>query len=134
MSGQWVTMSAEAKPWCAKVSPRQRGIMSASGRGRVLGLLTGRGSVTGSVMSVTGDAAPRKKVASARPQGATRQAARPKAAALLAWYDRSRRVLAWRAPPGARPDPYRVWLSEIMLQQTSVKTVTPYYARFLDRF
>jgi len=85
-------------------------------------------------MSVTGDATPRKKVASARPQGATRKPARPKPAALLAWYDRNRRVLAWRAPPGARSDPYRVWLSEIMLQQTSVKTVTPYYARFLDRF
>ncbi|HZT52085.1 MAG TPA: A/G-specific adenine glycosylase [Stellaceae bacterium] len=55
-------------------------------------------------------------------------------AALLAWYDRHRRVLPWRAPPGARPDPYRVWLSEIMLQQTTVAAVAPYYARFLARW
>ena len=53
---------------------------------------------------------------------------------LLGWYDRHRRVLPWRAPPGERPDPYRVWLSEIMLQQTTVKAVASYYARFLDRF
>jgi A/G-specific adenine glycosylase len=58
----------------------------------------------------------------------------PSAAALLAWYDRHRRKLPWRALPGEAPDPYRVWLSEIMLQQTTVKTVAPYYARFLDRF
>ena len=53
---------------------------------------------------------------------------------LLAWYDRHRRELPWRAPPGAPPDPYRVWLSEIMLQQTRTETVARYYARFLDRF
>jgi len=58
----------------------------------------------------------------------------PDAAALLAWYDRHRRTLPWRAGPGERQDPYRVWLSEIMLQQTTVKTVAPYYARFLERF
>ncbi len=56
------------------------------------------------------------------------------AAALLAWYDRHRRTLPWRAPNGARPDPYRVWLSEIMLQQTTVTAVAPYYARFLARW
>jgi A/G-specific adenine glycosylase len=55
-------------------------------------------------------------------------------AILLAWYDRHRRRLPWRAPPGGKVDPYRVWLSEIMLQQTTVKTVTPYYARFLARW
>src|SRR5215472_2585369 len=55
-------------------------------------------------------------------------------ATLLAWYDRHRRKLPWRAPPGARPDPYRVWLSEIMLQQTNVTTVAPYYADFLSRW
>jgi A/G-specific adenine glycosylase len=59
---------------------------------------------------------------------------RPDPAALLAWYDRHRRVLPWRAPPGEVADPYRVWLSEIMLQQTKVRAVAPYYARFLDRF
>jgi A/G-specific adenine glycosylase len=56
------------------------------------------------------------------------------AAALLAWYDRHRRVLPWRALPGERPDPYRVWLSEIMLQQTTVKVVAPYFARFTARW
>jgi A/G-specific adenine glycosylase len=58
----------------------------------------------------------------------------PEAADLLAWYDRQRRVLPWRARRGETPDPYRVWLSEIMLQQTTVKTVGPYYARFLARW
>jgi A/G-specific adenine glycosylase len=58
----------------------------------------------------------------------------PQPTALLAWYDRHRRKLPWRAPPGQRTDPYRVWLSEIMLQQTTVKAVAPYYARFLQRW
>lgn len=62
------------------------------------------------------------------------RAAEPQAAALLAWYDRHRRVLPWRAAAGDRADPYRVWLSEIMLQQTTVRAVAPYYARFLARF
>src|SRR5258705_7274092 len=53
---------------------------------------------------------------------------------LLAWYDRHRRVLPWRARKGERADPYKVWLSEIMLQQTTVKAVAPYYTRFLERF
>ncbi len=58
----------------------------------------------------------------------------PQPTALLAWYDRHRRVLPWRAAPGKHADPYRVWLSEIMLQQTTVKAVAPYYARFLARW
>jgi A/G-specific adenine glycosylase len=58
----------------------------------------------------------------------------PRPLDLLAWYDRHRRKLPWRAPPGERADPYRVWLSEIMLQQTTVKAVGPYYARFLVRW
>jgi A/G-specific adenine glycosylase len=58
----------------------------------------------------------------------------PDAAQLLAWYDRHRRDLPWRAPPGCRPDPYRVWLSEIMLQQTTVATVGPYFERFIARW
>ncbi len=58
----------------------------------------------------------------------------PDPAALLAWYDRHRRALPWRAPPGTRPDPYRVWLSEIMLQQTTVVTVAPYFGRFVARW
>jgi A/G-specific adenine glycosylase len=53
---------------------------------------------------------------------------------LLAWYDRHRRDLPWRAKRGARPDPYRVWLSEIMLQQTTVATVGPHFQRFLARW
>ena len=53
---------------------------------------------------------------------------------LLAWYDRERRDLPWRSPPGARPDPYRVWISEIMLQQTTVAAVTPYFESFLARW
>jgi len=64
--------------------------------------------------------------------GATQ--ARPQAADLLAWYDRHRRVLPWRAGPGERSDPYRVWLSETMLQQTTVKAVAPYYVRFLAKW
>ena len=53
---------------------------------------------------------------------------------LLGWYDRYRRVLPWRALPGETTDPYRVWLSEIMLQQTTVVTVKPYYEKFLQLF
>src|SRR6516164_4008392 len=58
----------------------------------------------------------------------------PDSTALLAWYDRDRRDLPWRAPPGVRPDPYRIWLSEIMLQQTTVATVEPYFDRFVARW
>ena len=58
----------------------------------------------------------------------------PDPALLLAWYDRHRRDLPWRAAPGVRPDPYRVWLSEIMLQQTTVVTAAPYFARFVERW
>jgi A/G-specific adenine glycosylase len=53
---------------------------------------------------------------------------------LLAWYDIHRRVLPWRAPKGKRADPYRVWLSEIMLQQTTVQAVGTYYRKFLIRW
>lgn len=61
------------------------------------------------------------------------------AARLLAWYDCHRRVLPWRALPGAggvqtAADPYRVWLSEIMLQQTVVATVKPYFEAFVARW
>ncbi len=53
---------------------------------------------------------------------------------LLGWYDRHRRVLPWRALPGEAVDPYRVWLSEIMLQQTVAVTVVPYFRRFAERW
>ncbi len=57
------------------------------------------------------------------------------AAPLLAWYDRHHRSLPWRSPPGRPPpEPYRVWLSEIMLQQTTVPAVVPYFAKFLQRW
>ncbi|MCU0819377.1 MAG: A/G-specific adenine glycosylase [Beijerinckiaceae bacterium] len=52
------------------------------------------------------------------------------AAALLAWYDRAGRDLPWRVKSG-RAEPYRIWLSEIMLQQTTVEAVKPYFAKFL---
>jgi len=63
----------------------------------------------------------------------------PAASLLLAWYDRHARTLPWRTGPkarakGERPDPYRVWLSEIMLQQTGVKAVAPYFHDFTTRW
>ena len=59
--------------------------------------------------------------------------------ALLQWYGRNARVLPWRIAPGDRekgviPDPYRVWLSEVMLQQTTVATVGSYFHRFITRW
>ncbi len=61
------------------------------------------------------------------------------AATLLAWYDRHCRDLPWRTPPqalaaGRKPDPYHVWLSEIMLQQTTVAAVKPYFLAFTRRW
>ena len=56
-------------------------------------------------------------------------------ASLLEWYDRHARDLPWRAQPGEpAPDPYRVWLSEVMLQQTTVAAVKPYFATFTTRW
>ena len=70
---------------------------------------------------------------------ATRPATHPDPAGLLAWYDRHARTMPWRVSPrdraaGVRPDPYRIWLSEIMLQQTTVATVGAYFRRFVDRW
>ena len=56
------------------------------------------------------------------------------ASRLLAWYDRHRRTLPWRALPGAKTEPYLVWLSEIMLQQTTVATVGDYFRKFVARW
>lgn len=55
---------------------------------------------------------------------------------LLDWYDARARTLPWRVPPGSdeRPDPYRVWLSEVMLQQTTVPHATPYFLTFTERW
>jgi A/G-specific adenine glycosylase len=65
---------------------------------------------------------------------AKKPSASDRPALLLAWYDRHRRRLPWRPLPGERIDPYRVWLSEIMLQQTGVKTVGPYFEKFVTRW
>jgi A/G-specific adenine glycosylase len=70
----------------------------------------------------------------ARKQLPLRPAGPDTIAALLAWYDRERRDLPWRVKGRRRPDAYRVWLSEIMLQQTTVKAVIPYYERFVSRW
>lgn len=56
------------------------------------------------------------------------------AAHLLDWYDVHRRTLPWRALPGQQPDPYAVWLSEVMLQQTTVAAVKSYFASFLAQW
>ena len=58
---------------------------------------------------------------------------------LLEWYDIHARKMPWRVPPDARksgnhPDPYAVWMSEVMLQQTTVATVRDYFTRFMDRW
>src|SRR5260370_32689096 len=80
-------------------------------------------------MTLSGAAFRRKKASAAVDDAAT---GRP--VLLLEWYDRHRRRLPWRPPAGERADPYRVWLSEILLQQTRVKTVGPYFEKFLARW
>jgi A/G-specific adenine glycosylase len=81
-------------------------------------------------MTLSG-AAPRRKKAISPDQD---EAANGRPRLLLDWYDRHRRRLPWRALPGDRADAYRVWLSEIMLQQTTVKAVGPYFEKFLARW
>lgn len=69
------------------------------------------------------------------PDNASRDIARQVPRLLLDWYDANARVLPWRAPPGSPlPDPYRVWLSEVMLQQTQVASVIPYFQKFTARW
>src|SRR6202051_1437325 len=80
-------------------------------------------------MSLSGAALRRKKAS-----GADRGGAPGRPALLLDWCDRHRRRLPWRPLQGEKADPYRVWLSEIMLQQTGVKTVGPYFEKFLARW
>lgn len=53
---------------------------------------------------------------------------------LLDWYDRHQRVMPWRVPSGVTPEPYHVWLSEIMLQQTVVNAVVPYFLKFTKKW
>jgi A/G-specific adenine glycosylase len=81
-------------------------------------------------MSLSGAALRRKKASGAD----CVEAAGRRPALLLDWYDRHRRRLPWRPLQGEKADPYRVWLSEIMLQQTGVKTVGPYFEKFLARW
>jgi A/G-specific adenine glycosylase len=52
----------------------------------------------------------------------------------LNWWDRNRRQLAWRAAPGETPDPYRIWLSEVLLQQTTAQAATPYFEAFVAKW
>jgi A/G-specific adenine glycosylase len=73
-------------------------------------------------------------VGAAGAAGAAGKEGWPDSDVLLAWYDRHRRTLPWRAPPGEAADPYLVWLSEIMLQQTTVTAAAPYFLRFVARF
>jgi A/G-specific adenine glycosylase len=73
-------------------------------------------------------------VAKTKRPAASADSSADRPALLLDWYDRHRRRLPWRPPAGERADPYRVWLSEIMLQQTGVKTVGPYFEKFLARW
>ena len=67
------------------------------------------------------------------PRGA-RLKPREVARRVLAWWDVHRRDLPWRAAPGETPDPYRVWLSEILLQQTSASAAAPYFEKFVARW
>ena len=97
---------------------------------RTRGRMDSEGQIHSTDMSLSGAAVRRKKTPS--PDHEETAAARP--ALLLAWYDRHRRVLPWRPPAGQKADPYAVWLSEIMLQQTTVKAVGPYFERFLARW
>src|SRR6201991_1831294 len=69
-----------------------------------------------------------------KPRELEQPAAADRPALLLDWYDRHRRKLPWRPLPGVAADPYRVWLSEIMLQQTGVKWVAPYFEKFVLRW
>src|SRR5580704_7459343 len=137
ISVQRVTNSAEAKPCFLKASPIVLPTTSRSGLAKEReGLFMVRCSVIPrpDLLAMTSAATiAAKPVARQRGKRRTRQSC-PQPTALLAWYDRHRRKLPWRAPPGQRADPYRVWLSEIMLQQTTVKAVAPYYARFLARW
>src|SRR4051812_4063748 len=107
-----------------------------------VGTMNGKSqAVTSSARRAPARAAPARAAPARAASGGAGAVSRPMRTAsssvadrLLAWYDRHRRVLPWRAPAGQRPDPYRVWISEIMLQQTTVATAGPYFQRFLTGF
>src|SRR5665213_3649131 len=124
ISAQRAMISFDAKPCALRLSLKAAPVNSDKGRGKLReGLFIGSALLCHAGAMNLAVRMPRRKKASV-----------PEAAVLLAWYDRHRRVLPWRARRGEQPDPYRVWLSEIMLQQTNVKTVAPYYAKFLARW
>ncbi len=80
-----------------------------------------------------------KSLAAGKPAAAQERSDSLSAGPLLDWYGRHARILPWRVGPaerarGLRPDPYRVWLSEVMLQQTTVKAAAPYFMRFVGRW
>src|SRR3981081_2390676 len=77
---------------------------------------------------------PRETHAGAADRRETPEAEAARPALLLAWYDRHRRRLPWRPLPGESADPYRVWLSEIMLRQNRVKWVGPDFGKVLARW
>lgn len=80
-------------------------------------------------------AGPPPSPAPVAPLSPTRPATGPAVARDLArWFATARRDLPWRGAPGAARDPYQVWISEIMLQQTTVATAVPYFRRFMDRW
>src|SRR5499426_2468049 len=123
ISPQRVTSSVEAKPCLAKAWLSVLRNRSESGWARDRrGLSIFSRSATSVAMTVASPARKKKEIVAASPE------------ALLAWYDRHRRVLPWRVAAGETADPYRVWLSEIMLQQTTVKAVAPYFLRFTARW
>src|SRR5215470_3328800 len=123
ISSQRVTSSAEAKPCFAKAWLSVLRNRSESGWARDRrGLSIFARSATSVAMTVASLQRKKKTIAAASSE------------ALLAWYDRHRRVLPWRARAGEARDPYRVWLSEVMLQQTTVKAVAPYFLRFEARW
>jgi A/G-specific adenine glycosylase len=88
----------------------------------------------GSLASGTVDAVDAATETNLTGRKARAKAGAPDPQRLLAWYDVERRTLPWRAAPGEAPDPYRVWLSEIMLQQTRVETVARYFSSFVARW
>src|ERR1700722_1869353 len=89
-------------------------------------------------MTLAGAKASRKANTSLPPENVSARGREPDrepaACDLLDWYDLNRRDLPWRAASGATADAYRVWLSEIMLQQTTVAAVAPYFDRFITRW
>ena len=143
ISGQATMTSAAAKPCLASAGARQSSTRSASGlrRASVDGACSREGTARGpwspaaGCMSAAIPAASHPASRFADPSQPTATIpTQPDPTVLLAWYDRHRRALPWRALPGEPADPYRVWLSEIMLQQTTVRAVKPYFERFLALF